>query len=774
MKKMKQTTSSKSVNPLSIQRKDALINSKFVVEDIPSIYDGQGLVMLSNSYFKKFKLEVDDIVEIVGNRRTYARLIEIPEDLIDPIAEEYLDQKTHTPIQIGYDVRSNAEINIGEKILIRKVTEKVESAKHVVLSSEDFNLEEKGIRLKELKHSLLSRVIKKGDDIWLKTMEKNKKYIYTPPSHPNDENLKIFYTDPKGSDKPVIIDENTVIKIKQIPILNENQIMDEEIYLDNVGGMKKAKNSLRELANIVVNESTFIKQTGIKFTNCILLSGPSGCGKTLLAKAIVNEFPVSYFYINGPEIAGEKPSQAPEDLKNIFKDAEKATPSIILMDEVEALAVNREDLRFDSIMRNIVTQFLHLLETISGKTNVFLIATTNKPEIIDSAFLTQTRFGKEIKIQPPKKDERKEILNIMVNSIDSIDGNNFDLEEVAEHTYGFSGGDLNMLFQTAFIEKLKKLNIYERFVKSKLSYQILRDKVALNTKDMLYVLNKRMVKPSILRKYSIETPKISYDQVGGLKDVKKILKENIQYPMQHPEVYKHYNLTGFRGLLLHGPPGCGKTLIVKALASESSMNFISIKGAEVLNHWLGESEAAVREIFAKAKESAPCIVFFDELDAVATKRGVEGNVHSDRVTAQILTELDGIEDLKDVICIGATNRIDIIDPAIMRPGRLYPVIKIEMPDPEARLEILNIYMKDKPISNEVDIDILVNKTDGFNGAEIEQLCTQAAMNAIRKYLERDEEKRPKKYPPIEMEDFQQAFIKLKEKLQLRTKSELYS
>ncbi|MHA1727613.1 MAG: AAA family ATPase [Promethearchaeota archaeon] len=753
------------------------------VEDLPKSHLGKNIVLLinKNKHFREVLTE-NEIVEIEGKRKTYARLKLYDSNKLQELNMYYdcIDRTTLPKIQMDFNTRKNADVKIGDNIKIRKVT--CPTAEKIVLVPENFD----GIipdihSIREILLGRVGRVLAKGDDFWIPS------FFKTSSKHSisdlRDFYFTVFFHEPKGFDVlAVIIDRKTEIEIKDIVLTSYEQIFEEKTFLSSVGGLENAKRDLMEVIGVIVNESEFIEKTGLKFPNNILLSGPSGCGKTFLAKAMISEFPVSYFYINGPEIVGKKPQHAPQELKKIFEIAEDAAPSIILIDEVETLAINREDLRFDAIMRNIVTQFLHLLESISGH-KVIVIGTTNKPKTIDPAFMMTGRFGKEIKMGPPKTEERKEILKIAAQKINIIDKKNFNVNIIAENTYGFSGCDFNTIFQNAFIEKLKRLGFYDRFLRSKLSYLNLKDKIAINTDDILSILKNKNVKPSMLRSYAIEIPNVTFEDVGGLTEIKRIIRENIITPMRYPKLFKHYGVRSFKGMLIYGPPGCGKTHIVKAIASEADMNFISIKGAEILNHWLGESESAVREIFTRAKAAAPCIIFFDELDAISTRRGVEGNVHSDRVTAQILIELNGIEDRKDVICIGATNRFDIIDPAMYRPGRLYPVINVGLPDAKARKEILKIYTKDKPIADDIDFDGLVEKTDGYNGAIIEELCNQAAIYAIRKYIGKDSEKNLiqtsmqtslSNIQPISHADFEQALIDLKKRLKKGNNLNLYS
>jgi len=742
---------------------------KVLIKDSPKNFIGEGVGLLDKNVFEKFNLKPNEIICIKSKNIGFIRIIEMNENNPPPrINLTTYDFQEHVKIPILYldpSIQKNLYIKKGQIVIIEKINQQIPNADIIYFLVQSNNYNEVKDNYKFIKNKLKGRVLKKGQEVWIKDFfrEKNDE-IHTPPSHMIDLSLITFFHKPHPKNLPVIVSENTILKFKAVSSIDIENILLEEIYLDDIGGLKKEKNQLMEMVGTIVNEYNFMDQTGLKYTNAILITGPAGCGKTMISKAVINEFPVHYFYISASEIASEKPNEGPEDLDNLFEEAEEVAPSVIIIDEVDVLASDREDLRFDSIMRNLVSQFMHLVEKYASKKNMLIIGLSNKPENIDHAFYSYTRFGKELKILPPKKEDRIEILKILAKNIDVVDEKNVDFQLIAENTYGFSGSDLNLLFQKAFFEKLKKLGYHNKFIYSKLSYSIIKEKIALKTEDFMEIIENKKILPSILRQYAIETPNITYDMVGGLKEAKRILRENIEYPIKYPELYKHYNVSGFKGLLLHGPPGCGKTLLVKALASESNMNFISIKGAEVLNHWLGESEAAIREIFAKAKESAPCIIFFDELDAIATERGIDGNVHSDRVTAQILTELDGIEEIKNVICIGATNRLDIIDPAIMRPGRLFPLVEIPLPDVEARKEIFQIYLKNRPLDSDVNIDVLVSKTEGLNGAEIEEICKQAAIIAIRHFLEENKDNKNSNPPPIKMKDFIEALDDLNKKL----------
>ncbi len=465
------------------------------------------------------------------------------------------------------------------------------------------------LNLERLRRYLKNSVVHKTDEIWIPTKEINsvispmdefeqsEKLIFHP-----DLYYTIFHVAPVGAQYPCLrITDKTEIIIRSNPILDIKSIFNEPIYLNDVGGLSSEKQLLKELIGLKVYQSETLNKSRLRFANAILLTGQTGTGKTLISKAIVNEFPVCAFMINGPELIGDKPQTAPQELNKIVDDAIRCAPSIIVIDEIEAIATTREDLKFDAISRNIVIATLLILDKIAQTSDVVLIGTTNKPELLDASFRTTHRFSKEIKFFPPKVNDREEILNTIICKSPVLNEDLIDVHKVAEEANGFTGADLNLLIQEAFIDHLKEVGLYPQFIAMPLHYQEIKDQLAINTQNFLTVLKAKTVKPSIMRSYIVETPKITFNDVGGLSEAKHILEECIKFPLIYPDLYQKFGTKRTKGCLLFGPPGCGKTLLAKALACESNMNFIYIKAAEVLNRWLGESEAAIREVFAKAK-----------------------------------------------------------------------------------------------------------------------------------------------------------------------------
>jgi transitional endoplasmic reticulum ATPase len=727
-----------NVSPVSSIDSSSYANIvSMVVVDIDPYYYGKGRAVITPQMGNQLQIKEGDVIKIQGEKHSFA----ICEFM--PSSEAYIDSVTNLhPIQMDSNTRKNCGVVLGDIVKISKYI--TFEAEHIYLVEvEGSETDSIHPNIERLKRFLQDHVVQKGDEVWIPSRDVSSLLYTTDQSKPtedfkyfNDMYYMVFHTAPVGRDYECVrITNKTDIIIREKPVINLQTLFDQKVYLSDIGGLKEQKRQLKELIGFKIYQSKVLEESRLNFANAILLTGPSGTGKTMLMKAMLNEFPVCSYYINGPEIIGDKPQSTPQELGKIFDEAIKSAPSIIAVDEIEALAFNREDLKFDAIMRNIITQFLQLMDRIAQTHDVILIGTTNKPNTIDTSFRTTSRFSKEIAIPTPDEKARKEILEILVGKSPLLDQKLIDCKKIAEEANGFSGADLNLLVQEAFVENLKELGLYDQFISRPLDPNLIRSKLKVGTQNFLTVLKEKRVKPSLLRTYFVETPKVRFSDVGGLTEAKRLLEENIKFPRIYPELYQKFGGRMTKGIMLYGPPGCGKTLLAKALAAETNMNFIYIKAAEVLNRWLGESEAAIREIFTRARSATPCIVFFDELDAISTVRGVEGNVHSDRVTAQILTELDGLEELKDIICIGATNRLDIIDPAIMRPGRLYPTVEIGIPNDVDRVEILKIHTRKIPLDPSFSLSELASLTKDMSGANLEEICHRAATFAIRESIE---------------------------------------
>jgi transitional endoplasmic reticulum ATPase len=763
-------SSSNSISEPQNLKKSGIKFASLVVVDTPSRYYGKGFAYIPPNIAQSLEISDGEYLKIIGGMITYARCKILSE------SQNYTDVSSNLPpLQIDSNVRKNADVVLGDKVQIEKIIP-IPATRVVFAEEENINPEKVLLDEKNLNKYLIGAAIARKNEIWIPSKKVASLVSKTKDSvNLIRSQLSAFYSDiyyvafhisPVKKNGVYKITKNTDIIIRPNPIVSISRIGDDLDLLENIGGLKKERDQLMEFIGLKVLQSDLLKYSNLKFSNAILLTGPSGLGKSILTKAVANQFPVCVYSINGPDLIGDKPQSAPAELEKIFKNAKKTAPSVIIVDEVEALAYNREDLKFDALTRNIVTSFLHLLDSLNDSLDVVLIATTNKPKSIDMAFRSTNRFSKEIQFKAPSIDDRVEIISLIINKSPFFPNKTIDVRTVAELCNGFTGADIHHLFQEVFIDFLKQSGMYERFISQSMKFENVAPKIRIKTSNFHNVLKAKLVKPSLLRSYLIETPKQKFSDVGGLEEAKLLLEENIRNPIIYPELYEKFGGKQTRGILLHGPPGCGKTLLGKALASETNMNFIYIKGAEVLNRWLGESEAAIREIFKKARDAAPCIIFFDELDAVSTIRGVDGNVHSDRVTAQILTELDGLDEMKGVICIGATNRVDIIDPAVMRPGRLFPVIKIDMPNKIEREAIFKIHIKSMPISADLKIDALTLMSDGLSGASIEKICHQASLFAIRENIEiLSNTENDDRVPPsqVEFRHFEKALKDLKKK-----------
>jgi len=707
---------------------------KLVVGELSDRNDaGRGIVRISSKNMKKLGISEGDVVEIEGKRKTVAIAVRsYPADInLDIIRMDGL-------------IRRNCGRGVGESVIVRKV--EVKEAKEVTLAPA-----RQGIMIHMpgsiLKRNLLMRPLLAGDviipnpivqrrdrpnnifeDIFgisITGMGFDEFNVFTPFG---EEKFIVVSTNPRG---PVRVTEATEIELlpQATKPIEEEKIPD--VTYEDLGGLHNEIRLVREMIELPLKHPELFERLGIEPPKGILLHGPPGCGKTLLAKAVANEAGANFFVINGPEIISKFYGQSEENLRKIFEDAEKNAPSIIFIDEVDAIAPKREEVHGD-VEKRVVSQLLTLMDGLKARGKVIVIAATNIPNAIDPALRRPGRFDREIEIGVPNKEGRKEILEIHTRGMPLSDKVNLD--HLAEVTYGYVGADIAALTKEAAMNALRRVlpSITEIKKDSPLPEDILK-KLVVTDEDFNHAL--KVVEPSAMREVLIEVPKVRWEDIGGLEDVKKLLKESVEWPLKHPEAFDRMGIRPVKGILLYGPPGCGKTLLAKAVANESGANFILVNAGELLSKWVGESEKHVRDVFRRAKQVAPSIIFFDEIDALAPRRGrsIDNNV-TERVVSQLLTELSGLEDLHDVVVIAATNRPDMVDPALLRPGRFDRQIFVSTPDEKTRLEILKVHTRNMPLKN-VSLEKIAKETEGYSGADLEALCREAAMHALRNDIE---------------------------------------
>jgi transitional endoplasmic reticulum ATPase len=534
-----------------------------------------------------------------------------------------------------------------------------------------------------------------------------------------------------------VVAPDTEIHCEGEPVKRADEESANDIGYDDIGGCRRQMAQIREMIELPLRHPALFKTLGVKPPRGVLLFGPPGSGKTLIARAVANETGAFFFLINGPEIMSKMAGDSESNLRKAFEEAEKNSPAIIFMDEIDSIAPNREKTNGE-VEKRVVSQLLTLMDGLKGRANVVVIGATNRPNSIDPALRRFGRFDREIDIGVPDENGRLEIFRIHTRNMKLDD--DVDPEYIAKQTHGFVGADMAALCTEAAMqcirEKMDIIDIEEETIDAEILAAM-----SVNYEHFKFALG--AANPSSLRETVVEVPSISWADIGGLVDVKNELRELVQYPIEHPEKFEKFGMSPSRGVLFYGPPGCGKTLLAKAVANECQANFISVKGPELLTMWFGESEANVRDVFAKARGAAPCVLFFDELDSIAQQRGGssgDAGGAGDRVMNQLLTEMDGVGAKKNVFVIGATNRPDIIDAALMRPGRLDQLIYIPMPDYESRLSILRSVLRKTPISKEVDLQYLAAQTEKFTGADLTEICQRAAKLAIREDIMRSMER----------------------------------
>ncbi|KAJ8356608.1 hypothetical protein SKAU_G00194020 [Synaphobranchus kaupii] len=542
--------------------------------------------------------------------------------------------------------------------------------------------------------------------------------------------FKVVETDPTTH---CIVAPDTIIHCEGEPIKREDEEESlNDIGYDDIGGCRKQLAQIKEMVELPLRHPGLFKAIGVKPPRGILLYGPPGTGKTLVARAVANETGAFFFLINGPEIMSKLAGESESNLRKAFEEAEKNAPAIIFIDELDAIAPKREKTHGE-VERRIVSQLLTLMDGLKQRVHVVVMAATNRPNSVDPALRRFGRFDREIDIGIPDSTGRLEILQIHTKNMKLAD--DVDLERIAKETHGHVGADMAALCSEGALQAIRKKMTLIDLEDETIDADLLNS-LAVTMDDFQWALNQS--NPSALRETLVEVPQVNWEDIGGLNEVKRELQELVQYPVEYPDKFLKFGMTPSRGVLFYGPPGCGKTLLAKAIANECQANFVSIKGPEMLTMWFGESEANVRDVFDKARQAAPCILFFDELDSIAKARGGgagDAGGAADRVINQILTEMDGMTNKKNVFIIGATNRPDIIDPAILRPGRLDQLIYIPLPDLPSRSAILTANLRKSPIARDVDLPYLARITDGFSGADLTEICQRACKLAIREAIE---------------------------------------
>ncbi len=684
---------------------------------------GRGIARIDPEIYEKMGLMPGDTIMIEGTKSTAATVM-----------RGYTEDTGTGLIRIDGSIRRNAGVGIDDKVKVYRTT--AHPAESVTLAPTE---QLKIMGGEEYLATLLEgRVITRGDVITIRVMG-------------NPVDLVVTGTKPGGA--PAIITRNTRIKISDKPAKETNGI--PRVTYEDIGGLKNEIKKIREMVELPLRHPELFERLGIDAPKGVLLYGPPGTGKTLLAKAVANEANAHFIYLSSPEIMSKYYGQSEENIREVFKEAQENAPSIIFIDEIDSIAPKRDEVQGE-VERRVVSQLLALMDGLESRGKVVVIGATNRPNSLDPALRRPGRFDREIEIGIPDRDARQEILEIHTRGVPLAE--DVDLKRIADMTHGYAGADLAALVKEAAMRALRRAVPDIDLEMETIPKEVL-EKIEVTMDDFIDAY--RELQPSTMREVLIEKPGVSWADIGGLNDVKQQLKEVVEWPLKYGKLFRHMKVRIPKGILLYGPPGTGKTLLAKAVATESEANFISVKGPEFLSKWVGESEKAVREVFRKARQAAPAVIFIDEIDAIAPVRGMDIGSHvTERVVSQLLTEMDGLESLHNVTVIAATNRPDMLDNALLRPGRFDRLIYVPVPDKEARKEIFSIHLRGKPLAEDVDIDKLAERTEGYTGADIEAVCNEATMLALREYIENggDPENPTAK---IEMKHFERALKNVK-------------
>ena len=673
---------------------------------------GRGIARLDQRTMQKLGISAGDVIEIVGKRTTSATAW-----------PAYSEDQNRDILRIDGFTRKNAGVAINEYVVARPA--KVKNALSLTLAPVDMRLNVDDDFTNFVRNRLMERTLVEGDTTLVMMLGHAIPFTVTK-------------TRPHGIGK---VTAETRLTILNEPAL-EGKGLPRTTY-EEVGGLHEEIQRVREMVELPLRHPELFQRLGIDPPKGVLLHGPPGCGKTLLARAVANESEANFLSINGPEIMSKFYGESEARLREIFQQAQQNAPSIIFIDELDAIAPKREEVTGE-VERRVVAQLLALMDGLSGRGNVIVIGATNRPSALDPALRRPGRFDREIEIGVSDKKGRHEILQIHTRGMPLAE--DVDLKKLTEMTHGYTGADLSSLGRETAMKALRRYLPQINLEEERVPPSVL-EKMEVTMEDFLDAYKE--ITPTAMREVYIEVPTVHWTDIGGLDEVKQDLKEAVEWPVKSPEIFVRLGIKPPKGVLLYGPPGCGKTLLARAVATESEANFITIKGPEIFSKWVGESEKAIREVFRKARMAAPAVIFFDEIDSLAPRRGLgfaDGGV-SERVISQLLTELDGIVTLEDIVVIAATNRPDIVDPAVIRPGRFDRLIYVPEPDVKSRLQIVKIYTKNMPLAKDVRLEGLVEMTKNYSGADIEALCRESAMYALRRDVNTKE---------VGMRDFQEA------------------
>ncbi|VUT25731.1 MAG: VCP-like ATPase [Candidatus Methanolliviera sp. GoM_asphalt] len=714
-----------------------MIEKELEVSEAYSNDSGRGIARFDPDVLDELCLIPGNVVKIIGKRETVAKVWRLAGQ----------DWNKGIIRMDGY-LRKNARVGIGDKVIVRKAD--VKDAEEVVLSLPSGTyIQFGGNAIDMIKGQLVNKATTGGDILPVMISSVGMMgpgWMIGGKSVP----LVVINTKPSGA---VLIVQNTKLKLNENTVKGYGSVRETGITYEEIGGLKEQIQKLMETIELPMRHPEIFHALGIEPPKGVLLYGPPGTGKTLLAKAVANESGANFHYIAGPEIMNKYYGESEKQLRRIFEEAKKNAPSIIFIDELDSIASKREELTGE-VERRVVAQLLSLLDGLEKRGQVVVMGATNRINAIDPALRRPGRFDREMEIGVPDREGRREILKIHTRNMPLAE--NVDLEDLSNQTHGFVGADILAFAREAAMKTLRRYLPEMNMEEEEIPSEILKE-MKVTSEDFKEALKE--IDPSALREVLIELPDMKWDDVGGLADAKREIKEIVELPLKNPEVFAIMGIKPLKNVFLYGPPGTGKTLIAKAVASESESNFICVKGPQLLSKWVGESERAVREVFRKARQVAPCVIFFDEIDSIAPMRGMGmDNRVSERVVNQLLTELDGMEKMEKVVVMAATNMPHLVDPALLRPGRFDRSILLNIPDKKERLEIFKIHTKMMPLSEDVDLEELAEFTENYVGADIEAICREAAILAIRDVLSNGEDINEKK---VEKRHFLGALEKLR-------------